>query len=387
MGFGPLTTAPDGTTSAKLMGEANPGNGVALHYAYIYADLGIGQRTLSFHFKADLDSWVYITSTVDGVTQRVWFNLTGNGAVGANIPAGWSAQITPLPNGWYRCSVTFSVVDNGLYNGFGLATMDQQYAYVGTIGNAVYEWGQQFQDGPLTDYQANLSPCLTLSKSADAGSVTAGSSIGYTIQAFNQASPALATTLNDPLPPGTGINWSISPTYGGLGTCAITGVVGSQTLACDFSTLPAGVGTSVHITSGTSASSCGTYSNIGDSVRSQQRFVSGERDNNGAMPQPEHQQNSCRELHAGGNRCHLYSDGEPAGGSGTEHRDCDSERDGADWNDAGVNGGGWVDMPQRRNDMHPQRCSGGGGELSGDHGDGERRQQRQFATRQLRECQ
>ena len=261
LGFGPLTAAPDLTTSAKLVYEANPGNGVALHFAYIYADLGRGQQTLSFHFKADIDSWVYITSAVDGVTQRVWFNLTGSGAVGANIPAGWSAQITPLPNGWYRCSVTFSVVNNGFYNGFGLATMDQQYAYVGTLGNGVYEWGQQFQNGTLTDYQANLSPCLSLTKSADAGSVAAGSSIGYTIQAFNQASPALATTLNDPLPPGTGINWSISPTYGGPGTCAITGVVGSQTLACDFSTLPAGVGASVHIASGTSASSCRTYSN------------------------------------------------------------------------------------------------------------------------------
>lgn len=142
IGFGSLTTAPDDTTSAKLVYEANPGNGVDTHYVYIYADLGGGQQTLSFHFKADIDSWVYITSQVDGVIRRVWFNLTGSGSVGAHVPAGWTAQITMLPNGWYRCSVTFSAVNNSVYNGFGLATMDQQYAYIGTLGNGVYEWGQ-----------------------------------------------------------------------------------------------------------------------------------------------------------------------------------------------------------------------------------------------------
>jgi uncharacterized repeat protein (TIGR01451 family) len=258
-----------------LVYEANPGNGVDTHYVYIYADLGSGQQTLSFHFKADIDSWVYITSQVDGVIQRMWFNLTGSGGYGANVPAGWTALITPLPNGWYRCSVTFSAVNNSVYNGFGLATMDQQSSYMATVGNGVYEWGQQFQHGALTDYQANLSPCLTFSKSADAGSVAAGSSIGYTIAAFNQASPALATTLNDPLPSGPGINWSISPTYGGPGTCAITGAVGSQTLACDFSTLAANVGASVHITSGTSASSCGTYSNTATATALSSSFQAG----------------------------------------------------------------------------------------------------------------
>ena len=261
LSYGPNTAAPDGTNSAKLVYEGNPENGAVPHFGYIYSDLGSGQQTLSFHFKADIDSWVYITSAVDGVTQRVWFHLTGSGSVGANVPAGWTAQITSLPNGWYRTSVTYTVVNNSFNNGFGLATTDQQYAYVGTPGNGVYQWGQQFQHGTLTDYQANLAPCLTLSKSADAGSVAAGSSIGYKLELFNQASPALATTLNDPLPSGTGINWSISPAYGGPGTCAITGAAGSQTLACDFSALAAGAGTSVHITSATSGPSCGAYSN------------------------------------------------------------------------------------------------------------------------------
>jgi uncharacterized repeat protein (TIGR01451 family) len=257
-GYGAQTIAPDGTLSAKLVTEANSTDGAVAHFEYFYTDLGVGQQTLSFHLKADLDSWAYITSTVDGVVQRVWFNLN-NGAVGANVPAGWTAQVTSLGNGWYRCSVTFTAASSSIYNGFGLATADQQFAYTATDGHGVFEWGQQAEHGTLSNYQPNEAPCMSVTVQRDAGLVPAGSTIGFTVSAFNQATPALSTTLNAPLPAGTGINWSISPAYGGPGTCSIAGTVGSQTLACNFSILAAGTGASVHITSGTSGSSCGTY--------------------------------------------------------------------------------------------------------------------------------
>jgi hypothetical protein len=123
-GYGGLTTAPDATPSGGLVFEANPSSGVVPHFEYLYTDLGPGQQTLSFHFKADLDSWVYITSIVDGVTQRAFFNV-GNGTVGT-VPTGWVAQISSAGNGWYRASATFTVAGSAIYNGFGLAKGDQQ---------------------------------------------------------------------------------------------------------------------------------------------------------------------------------------------------------------------------------------------------------------------
>ena len=197
--------------------------------------------------------------------QRVWFNLVGGGVVGNNLPAGWTAQISALGNGWYRCSVTFNVNEFAYYSGFGLATADQQVAYVATTGNGVYQWGQEFENGTLTDYQANIGPCLDFTKSADSFTVGVGSPIGYTIGLRNRAAPGTgavtAPVLNDPLPAGTGINWSISPAYPGPGACAITGAVGSQTLACNYGDMAGGGTAFVHVTSGTPASSCGTYSN------------------------------------------------------------------------------------------------------------------------------
>ncbi len=242
--YGAHTTAPDGTNTSPLIIEANPTFGPVEHYEYYYQDLGLGQQTLSFHLKAGGTSWVFIRSQVDGVVQRVWFNMVGNGAVGSNVPAGWTAQIAPVGNGWYRCSVTFNVSQSAIYSGFGLATSDQQVSYTATNVNGVYEWGQQFEHGTLTAYQANVGPCLNFNNSADANSVGAGLPFGYTISLGNEAAPgtgaATAAALNDPLPGGTGINWSISPTYSGPGTCAITGAAGSQTLACNFGDLVGG---------------------------------------------------------------------------------------------------------------------------------------------------
>jgi hypothetical protein len=271
-GYGANTLAPDGTNTAILVFEANPSSGPVPHFEYFFPSLaGVGQQTISFHFKASSNSWAYITSQVNGVTERVWFNLVGAGAVGTDtfLGIGGIPAIT-LANGWYRCSITFTVPvgQSAIFNGFGLANADQQFSYVATIGNGVFEWGQQFESGPLTAYQANVGPCLIMSNNEDQSTVGAGSTIGFTIGVGNVAAPgtgaAIAAVLNAPLPGGTGINWSIGPAaYAGPGTCAITGAVGSQTLTCNYGTLP-GIGGGVplvlvHVTSSTSASSCGSY--------------------------------------------------------------------------------------------------------------------------------
>src|SRR5256712_702657 len=104
------------------------------------------------------------------------------------------------------------------------------------------------------------SPHLTITKTADAASVNAGSSIGFTITLSN-AGPgdSTGTTLTDPLPSGTGISWSIA-SQSGPATCSI--LAGPpQTLDCGSFTLASGASEVVHVTSGTTAGSCGTYNN------------------------------------------------------------------------------------------------------------------------------
>ena len=108
-------------------------------------------------------------------------------------------------------------------------------------------------------------PSLSFTKTADAATVTVGASIGFTATVSNSAvagtGTAAGVTVSDPLPAGTGIDWSISPTYSGPGTCSITGAVGAQVLACSFGIMAPGASASVHVSSATTSGSAGTYSN------------------------------------------------------------------------------------------------------------------------------
>jgi uncharacterized repeat protein (TIGR01451 family) len=108
-------------------------------------------------------------------------------------------------------------------------------------------------------------PNVSVLKTADQPTVNAGSPIGFTVAVSNSSAAnsgtARSVSLTDPLPAGSGIDWSISPAYAGPGTCAITGNIGGQTLSCAFGDMTPGAGASVHISSGTSFASCTLYQN------------------------------------------------------------------------------------------------------------------------------
>jgi uncharacterized repeat protein (TIGR01451 family) len=120
-------------------------------------------------------------------------------------------------------------------------------------------------DSPL-EASASTSvqcPALTLTKTADAPSVKSGAQIGFTIT-FANAGPGVASgvTLNDPLPSGGGVSWSID-TAGTTATgCAVNNVLDKQVLNCTIGALDAGVSMVVHLVSGTTLDSCTTYHNV-----------------------------------------------------------------------------------------------------------------------------
>ena len=110
-----------------------------------------------------------------------------------------------------------------------------------------------------------LCPALALRKVADAATVDAGKQIGFTVVASNAAGEgtgsAHAATLQDPLPAGTGVNWSIDAAATTATGCAITDVAGKQVLNCALGDLAAGAEVRVHVTSATTTDSCAVYPN------------------------------------------------------------------------------------------------------------------------------
>jgi len=104
---------------------------------------------------------------------------------------------------------------------------------------------------------------LVLTKTADTATVSAGSTVGFTIHATN-AGPGTAdgARIEDPLPSGTDVTWTIDPAYAGPGTCAVNATATSQQLVCELGDLPAGADASVHITSPSTQLSCAVYRNV-----------------------------------------------------------------------------------------------------------------------------
>jgi len=100
---------------------------------------------------------------------------------------------------------------------------------------------------------AVVQPNISVTKTADQGTINAGDTAAFTIVVTNNG-PGTANnvTVNDPLP--AGVAWVIDPAVTG---CSIT----SGTLSCTFATLDEGASKTIHVSGVTDAQDCGTLSN------------------------------------------------------------------------------------------------------------------------------
>ena len=100
-------------------------------------------------------------------------------------------------------------------------------------------------------------PEISITKTADQGTVDAGSDIGFTITATNNGDgTAHGVTVTDTLPSDPGLTWTIDPANSDADCSIAAGV-----LTCTWGDLASGASKTVHITSPTTAASCGTVNN------------------------------------------------------------------------------------------------------------------------------
>ena len=130
-------TAPDGTLTAdKLIDTAVAG----IHAINQVGTTSVGNtETLSAYFKAAEKTWAAMQL---GSTTVAYYNLS-DGTLGT-VTAG-TATITPVGNGWYRCTLTGTRLNTNtlLYvaNGNGAAS------YTGDGVSGIYVWGAQITQG------------------------------------------------------------------------------------------------------------------------------------------------------------------------------------------------------------------------------------------------
>ena len=132
------------------------------------------------------------------------------------------------------------------------------------VSAGVFEWQAEYSGDAAhtgsrsvcgTETVDVRGPILGVTKTADAETVSAGDPIGFTITVTNSGGgTARNVVLTDTLPTGTGLNWSMDPAVPG---CAIADGV----LDCTFGDLAPDAIASVHVTSPTTAATCGTVAN------------------------------------------------------------------------------------------------------------------------------
>ncbi len=156
--------------------------------------------------------------------------------------------------GAYNCQFEYNITVPGSY--------DPNRSVDAGIGGTT----RQFNDVVIAWPPTNLPsvpqlPLLNASSTPDNSNVSGGSpsGIGMVVSLINSGStPISGVTLTDPLPSGTGMNWTLasSPGFG----CAVTGTNPNQALTCNPITVAPGSPLTFHLTSPTPAA--GQYTNV-----------------------------------------------------------------------------------------------------------------------------
>lgn len=162
--FGPGDTvmAPDGTMSADTITETTA---TGEHHTDRYQLYGTtGQFTFSaylFSAASGRNGLLGMYST--GNNHAAWFNLTTGVATILTPLSGATAGMVDVGGGWWRCWITATITNTaGPIQRVLLTDPIGNNPYTGNGVGAIYTWGRQLNQGPLTPYIPTAGAAVTV---------------------------------------------------------------------------------------------------------------------------------------------------------------------------------------------------------------------------------
>lgn len=156
-----VAVAPDGTTTgASLV----PSTTSAQHFLLAGVT---SSGTISFSIFAKANGYRWLSIQAAGASGFAYFDLVAG--VTANVSAGYTATIEAYPDGWYRCSVVTTYVNNLFYIFVQPSATQATWSADGTSG--IYLWGMQVEQAA---YAASYIPtgASQVTRNADSVQIT-----------------------------------------------------------------------------------------------------------------------------------------------------------------------------------------------------------------------
>jgi len=161
---------PDGDKSNKYIklvddGSNHTGTGIVSIYQSINVSGGT-KYTASIFAKADGVSFVRLDANGAGVigdpSPQAFFGLSGAGVLGSKSAGMDDSAIEAYPNGWYRCSITWTQgAGDTNFSFFIRLASSISSVFVPLDGtSSIFVWGAQVEEGPIaTSYMpTTISP-------------------------------------------------------------------------------------------------------------------------------------------------------------------------------------------------------------------------------------
>jgi hypothetical protein len=182
------TTAPDQTQTAAVY---IPTDGVFAefegHQGFIFTNALYVQ---SIYAKYAGKPYIYLQAYDGTDDHRTYFNIQ-NGTLGSSLNS-TNATITPMADGWYRCSRTFTPAVASGYIAWGAADTNGNRSALGNGVDGIYIWGHQFELAAdvTTISPTSYIPTETVAVARDPdGARFVGSSRAYTASWFADGTP------------------------------------------------------------------------------------------------------------------------------------------------------------------------------------------------------